>query len=330
LRDQFPGKIDQIFYDVQLSPTYCWRTCALMRIGFEDENWRFPPITMVKEGDVWHKETTCFERILVPSNTKQHFTSRAAAERHRNQALKFCNIPHRYPTLPKNIFFFQRGHDRQIYNGKELCESVNDTSLHSDLETDDHPDFCTQVANMYAADVIVSVDGSHNQLLSYARPGSVLILVLPYNFRVPDWKLLAYYVGLRTLEIITLDPKYSLDVSGRTGEKYIRSMLDGYKFEHRVALKGRNTLVPSTTFNKFLKRAMEIWNKQDSPDACEIPSTWPVPIGADRELPKGKHFGLYSAYGYENNYHVCEPPAPDCLCCESKDCQEGSNLERGF
>ena len=50
---------------------------------------------------------------------------------------------------------------------------------------DDLPDFCQIVATVYTADIIISVDGSSNQLLAYARPGSVLILVYPFNFRAP-------------------------------------------------------------------------------------------------------------------------------------------------
>ncbi len=47
-------------------------------------------------------------------------------------------------------------------------------------------------------------------MLPFARPGSVVIIVHPYNFRVPDWKLMGYYAGLRVLELVTLNVSYSI------------------------------------------------------------------------------------------------------------------------
>ena len=126
-------------------------------------------------------------------------------------------IPERpTPESPQNVFIYQRGHERQIRNAEELCNDFKNQGFNAYIETDDQPNYCQQVASMYAADIIVSVDGSHNHLLVYARPGSTLIVVIPFNFRVPDWKLLGHIVGLRVLEYITLNSSYSLPHSGQS------------------------------------------------------------------------------------------------------------------
>lgn len=116
-------------------------------------------------------ELICFEKLLVPSNTHQFWTSPEAAEDHRRAALKMCNIRYREQVedSPKRILFYERGHDRTILNSEELCNSTKELGFETSILTDDDPDFCNQIAAVHSADIIISVDGSHNHLLSYAR-----------------------------------------------------------------------------------------------------------------------------------------------------------------
>lgn len=161
--------------------------------------------------------------------TDHHFIHshrpRKAAEMHRNEALKMCNIrPRDPPSFPEKIFFYQRAKDRVIANSEELCQALREEGWQTYLETEDREgsigirprftllDFCTLVQSMYEADIIITTDGSHNSLLPYARPGSVVIFVFPYNNRLPDWKLMSYYSGLRVLEIMTINSSYSIHV----------------------------------------------------------------------------------------------------------------------
>jgi hypothetical protein len=122
------------------------------------------------------------------------------------------------------------------------------------------------------------VDGSHNHLLSYARPGSVLILVIPFNFRVPDWKLLGNIVGLRVLELMTLNASYSIPHPGQSTPERVKSLakkpLDCYTYKCRVNLRHDDTYIPVENFHKFLKWATQIWN-DDNPEPCELPLPWP-------------------------------------------------------
>eukprot|EP01114_Cavostelium_apophysatum_P017910 TRINITY_DN5416_c0_g1_i5.p1 TRINITY_DN5416_c0_g1~~TRINITY_DN5416_c0_g1_i5.p1 ORF type:complete len:418 (+),score=93.36 TRINITY_DN5416_c0_g1_i5:2337-3590(+) len=331
LRKQFPGKVDRILYNNKQSGDICGRTCHLMMLGFEQEGWVVPPIfsipvtTALKSGG----QPVCFDRLLVPSNTQQHFTSREAANEHRDAALRLCDVPKRYPTKndTKKLFFYERGFDRYIVNSEELCEHSNTRGFTAVVDTDDQ-DFCTQVESIYSADVIVTTDGSQNQILSYARPGSVVIFAYPFHFRVPDWKLLAYYASLRSLEIVTLDKE---NARGHNVDFYAsKTIRDCYGWACRSGIKSLNLAVPQPTLDMFLDRALDIWNKTDEVDECEKPLVWPIPFEDGQDIPKGKDFGIYSAYGYANNWLVCEPPEPNCLCCKDPNCQDAVHLERGF
>lgn len=78
----------------------------MMRIGFPDKNYVFPPIYWLRIQNEWYnQDTVCFEKLLVPANTHQHFTSSEAADYHRRQALQMCKIPERpTPPVPQKVF----------------------------------------------------------------------------------------------------------------------------------------------------------------------------------------------------------------------------------
>jgi len=195
----------------------------------------------------------------------------------------------------------------------------------------DDEDFCQSVFNVHSADIIVTVDGSQNQLLSYARPGSVVIFVFPYHFRLPDWKVLAYFAGLRSLEIVTLNASLATDVSSPVVLEYYNQPISAcYQWLCRNLIKSIGVSVPLETFDLFLQHAVRIWNVPKV-ESCEVPLPWPVKFEVGQEIPKGNDFWLYSAYGYPNNWEVCEPPFPNCTCCKSKECASATRtLDRGF
>ena len=78
------------------------------------------------------------------------------------------------------------------------------------------------MAAVHMADIIITVDGSHNFILNFARPGSSVILVHPYHISIPgnyffnflnykiDWKTMLYQSRLRTLELHILNQSHSI------------------------------------------------------------------------------------------------------------------------
>jgi hypothetical protein len=115
LRRDFPGPIEQIIYAHWGEFTkredafqMCHVPCYLMRIGFPDINWEFPQIFWLRNQSEWHNnQTVCFDSLLVPANTHQHFTSPVALDLHRSQALKMCDIPERpVGDHPKTVFIY--------------------------------------------------------------------------------------------------------------------------------------------------------------------------------------------------------------------------------
>jgi hypothetical protein len=81
-----------------------------------------------------------------------------------------------------------RTKDRLIINSKELCNFFSEQGFEAVVESEDHTgnsstvhvcwihiywilDFCHKMATIYSADIIITVDGSHNFMLSFARPG---------------------------------------------------------------------------------------------------------------------------------------------------------------
>lgn len=133
---------------------------------------QFPPVHWLTNAKEFRDgELLCFEKLLVPSNTHQFWTSKEAAEDHRRAALRMCNIPYREQTEagPRKILFYERGHDRQLLNVEELCNKTRALGFDTMIETDDNPNYCQQIANVHSADIIISVDGSQNHILGYAR-----------------------------------------------------------------------------------------------------------------------------------------------------------------
>eukprot|EP01116_Phalansterium_solitarium_P016312 TRINITY_DN3776_c0_g1_i1.p1 TRINITY_DN3776_c0_g1~~TRINITY_DN3776_c0_g1_i1.p1 ORF type:complete len:619 (-),score=133.87 TRINITY_DN3776_c0_g1_i1:125-1981(-) len=336
LRDRWPGKVERIIYAVDQefknradAYKYCHQTCNLMRIGFPDENFVFPTVFWLEQLQETHKaEMVCYEQLLVPEDSHQHFTSRHRAERNRNQALDMCKIPRRPDAAvgtsiaPRKVFFFERGFDRQ-FNSEQLCEQTRELGYEAYVETlEDVPDFCQHIATIYSADIIVTAHGSHNYLLAYARPGSVVLFIQPLNLAVPDWKLLAYYAGLRSVELSTFNMSYCLENPNikQPDNMTIYMSQTWYKcvntYPCRIVLRHRNTFVPPGTYRDFLDYSISLFNSNTFDD-CEVPIPWPMPIPSNRD-PAWQ----LRERGYENNWLVCEPPATSgkCLCCSEPSC----------
>ncbi len=202
------------------------------------------------------------------------------------------------------------------------------------------------------------MDGSHNHVISYARPGSIFLLVLPYNFRVPDWKLLGHLSGLRVLELISLnrnssitDPKFNIDP--RQLENSLKTrMVQCYDLNCRFPLRHTSTIIEPQHYWMFLAYARTQWNKSPEEEPipqCQIPLQWPM-VFRNRERGEkedqlsgggnsnsiggfktpGIYYELWREYGYALNFQVCEPPSPYCVCCKDKQCTEAASIQRGF
>jgi hypothetical protein len=84
-----------------------------------------------------------------------------------------------------------------------------------------------------------------------------MIIVFPYNFRIPDWKLMGYYSGLRILELMTVNKSYSLPPQPTDNDD--PTFADRHKEKQhslevplknctyincRMSIRARNTFVP--------------------------------------------------------------------------------------
>jgi hypothetical protein len=81
--------------------------------------------------------------------------------------------------------------------------------------------------------------------------------VFPFNFRIPDWKLMGYYSGLRVLELMTTNKNYSIAAGYPLEDN--PTYVDKYKNRRpslevplkdctyimcRMSIRNRNTYVP--------------------------------------------------------------------------------------
>ena len=70
--------------------------------------------------------------------------------------------------------------------------------------------------------------------------------------------MLANLVGMRVLEIITIDKKYSIQnptLQKPNEEEALNTrMIDCFSYKCRSSLRHRDTIVPMETYEKFLER----------------------------------------------------------------------------
>ena len=91
----------------------------------------------------------------------------------------------RSAAVVRNLLFFERRQNRRIMNAAELCTELNGSAWRTRLFVEPADlDFCTQVAQMQWADVVVSKIGSQVEYAGLARRGSVLIVVHGYSLLV--------------------------------------------------------------------------------------------------------------------------------------------------
>ncbi len=218
-----------------------------------------------------------------------------------------------------------------------------------------------------------------------------MIFIHPYNFRVPDWKVLAYYAGLRSLELVATSKEQTIVHPGFS-DYHLELSLDvpmiecAYTYGCRVRLRHHDTMVYPEQFDIFFKEALKMWNKVNEERGdileCEKPLPWPVVINNNNnnkdndnsndnnnsntynKKRKGKgnnenmknsssnnnsnrdskgeggtqptkkssslHRRIYINNGWENNFVVCEPPSPHCVCCKDSYCMNATQIYRGF
>eukprot|EP01116_Phalansterium_solitarium_P024729 TRINITY_DN9145_c0_g1_i1.p1 TRINITY_DN9145_c0_g1~~TRINITY_DN9145_c0_g1_i1.p1 ORF type:complete len:589 (-),score=152.08 TRINITY_DN9145_c0_g1_i1:56-1750(-) len=339
VRDHFGGSIDRIIAMTLEQPrSYIGRTCNLLKVAFGEENFQFPPIYIWRMHEPYLKDVpVCFERVLVPQIHKEFFSSLEAADRYRREALRMCNITHREQNdklQPTNVFFNERGFDRHLRNHEELCEMTRAKGYNAFVETlDDIKDWCHSVAIAHASDVVVAIDGSHLWVLPFMKPGSVLLLIYPPNFRAPDFKFLANSVGVRAVELQLLDKSLSLP-NPRDGPDQNKSlwtpMIECLGYWCRHPLKARDTHVPPELYAKFFDYALTKYNILD-PDECERNLPWPIPNVPDNWACRAAPLSnSWCQYGFGLNYKYCEPPEPNCECCHNDECMQVHKMSRTF
>eukprot|EP01125_Pyxidicula_operculata_P015857 TRINITY_DN5400_c0_g3_i1.p1 TRINITY_DN5400_c0_g3~~TRINITY_DN5400_c0_g3_i1.p1 ORF type:complete len:561 (+),score=92.94 TRINITY_DN5400_c0_g3_i1:43-1725(+) len=336
LRTQFPtevvGKIDRILYSRGKSH-FCHVTCNMLRLSFKEENWTIPPLVDIEgeSKDYPSDRSICFEKLIIPSNQHQMFGSEREASLYRQRGLEMCNIEKRRPQLhPNRLFFFERGFDRQISNGDQLCVSARKRGLETYMESiEDIPDFCDSIALINSADIIVGVEGSNLHMLSFAHPGSVAIIVYPPKFYVQDWKNMAFRSDIRVLEYFVLSNlswscpvEYPCDMTELYQITTNQSLIHTYNWNTRIKMRHVNSYFNPMHFDWFLDYAMDIWDNPHLQD-CEIPLLWP-------KEPRNVVDGDLWYDSWELNHLVCEPPKPNCVCCHDENCIEWMNAKRGF
>lgn len=147
VRASFPGRVDRVISPrarssfnidgcgmLKMYPTKSF--CKLWNLffsGFEDTNWEVPPTYFLKpqkELGLPQDHMLCFEKVLVPANSRIWFTSKQAANIYREKGLRMCNLTQRVPysesSIPKHLLFFQRGFDRWISNAGRIEQMTTD------------------------------------------------------------------------------------------------------------------------------------------------------------------------------------------------------------
>jgi hypothetical protein len=167
---------------------------------------------------------------------------------------------------------------------------------------------------MYWGDIIIANHGSGLAMNTFARPGSVVIDILPYKFRNPDLKSISYNAGLRYLEFVNMNDSITGNLVAPKGMWKIDSKCDTMNvMEVKKAnwwdcfhwFQDHHHIWNTTNFLIYLEEALHRWNRPFEHDICEIPG--PVP-----EHP-------YWISETEGNWMVCEAPGavycnkhPDC------------------
>ncbi len=298
---------------------------ALLAIAFESAGSQIPPLYWLGESrNVFpHSDLSmpiCFEELQVRRLTHLNFRSEAEADRVRSAGWRYCRL--REPGKPRaprpvvlKVVFTERSANRFIINAEDLCRrtaAVKGLSALVHTESS-RMELCEDMVVYHAADVIVSNTGSHNTLQVFARAGSVVISVFPFNDYYPRWKIPNRHACLRQLEIVgivrehtmvegtfanlrvnvgVLDPKYQLRESC------------GADHHCRVYWRYSSVYVDPVRFGRYLEVAAQRWGNVSAFEPCER-----VRLGMRAADPLNPQV----PYNYcEQAYEVCEAVGGEC------------------
>jgi len=340
IRKSFPGKISYMgAAHTKKMTKWPW---TQFRLSFPEEDWKVPPYFHLSQ---IHDNLLCFEEVLVPAHTHFGFYSHESADLYRERGLQMCGITPRkeYPPKPELVFFLERGFNRQISNGDELCSVVREKGWKVFRETLEDIEFCNTVRMVHNADIIVSNHGSQSSILPFVNPGSVILFATSKNFVITEWDTQAYYSRAHFLELYELRKDVwslppitdlALDAGDPLDNQYFQDIknmgwIASHSFYYRGPTRHLNTQVHVDNFINFFDYAVSsaIFG-QKKPFPCEIPLPWPHPDSAGMD-PNGAPLAMWQQFAWEQQYIPCEPPE-HCVCCEDSSCSELYKLQRPF
>ena len=141
----------------------------------------------------------CIEELVVPVSAAMYVRQSTEADLLRDSAQHLCSLP-QLPSRVESrsldrasqlsVVFFQRAVDRLVLNAAELCRSLALNGIPDPAgdgrrisidawQATEHLDPCADLHELWPADVIVSVHGTHEILLSFLRPGTVAVKIYP-------------------------------------------------------------------------------------------------------------------------------------------------------
>jgi hypothetical protein len=195
------------------------------------------------------------------------------------------------PTLRPVIVFLDRLRTRLISNTRKLCRDLYKRS-HGVTATErfsfaapplvlsthegqrsnafeiwrlpaDGPSICEKARIMDTADVIVTIHGSQNLVLLFARPHVSVVLAYPFHHYMPDFKAFAHLSSLHVVEEITTDranfrtnrykkavPEVVLETSH---ERCVTNFYCALGPSHH------DVHIPRRRFRILVDRALELW-----------------------------------------------------------------------
>ena len=182
----------------------------------------------------------CIEELVVPVGATMYVRNSAEVNLLRDSAQRLCALPqlasrvelespHRASQL--SVIFFERAVDRLLLNAAELCRRLSSNGIPDSnghkisvdaWQATEHLDACADLHELWPADVVVSVHGTHEVLMCFLQPGTAVVKIYPRKmcvffpclspFRCPLNILLnnrylpmynpsLFYARIRTIEI---------------------------------------------------------------------------------------------------------------------------------
>jgi len=241
----------------------------------------------------------------------------------------------------ERVFFLERGFDRMLTNGEELCLSAKEMGLKVVRDTLEDFSFCNIVKILHYSDIIVTTHGSQAANLPFINPGSVVIFAAGRNFIVTEWDLQTYYSRGHYLKLYELrndtwsQPRTEETILGpdatdsRIQLTKLKGMgwIESHDYKFRAPARHLNTHVSLPNFLSFLSYATTLAGLK-KPMPCEVPLPWPVPYPVTMN-PEAPPLAMWRLFGWEQNYIPCEPPEAS-VCKKDELCSVLYSLKRPF